>query len=231
MDFQTVMQTLEGFGTAQNRKIYGRHGVSGEMFGVSYANQKILAKKIKTDHPLAQALWDTQIHDAKILAVTVADPKAISETQLDRWVRQLGNYVVTDAFSTLVEKTPFAKSKSDAWINDDDEWISTAGWNLVARIALRDKSLPDAYFEDRLKIIESDIHTRKNRTRYSMNSALIAIGIRNEHLREQALAVAEKIGKVDVDHLQTSCKTPDAITYINKTIAHRNKKKVAQAVN
>ena len=57
-----------------------------------------------------------------------------------------------------------------------------------------------------------------------MNGALIAIGIRNPVLQAKALAVAAQIGKVDVDHGQTSCKTPDAGAYILKTVQHREKK-------
>jgi len=37
------------------------------------------------------------------------------------------------------------------------------------------------------------------------------------------LAAAKRIGKVEVDHGETSCKTPDASTYIRKAVARRSK--------
>ena len=49
----------------------------------------------------------------------------------------------------------------------------------------------------------------------AMNSALIAIGIRNEDLERKAIEIARN-GKVHVDHGATSCKTPDAESYIKK---------------
>ena len=52
-----------------------------------------------------------------------------------------------------------------------------------------------------------------------MNSALISIGVRNSKLERKALAAAKRIGKVEVDHGETSCKTPDATAYIKKTVA------------
>ncbi len=55
-----------------------------------------------------------------------------------------------------------------------------------------------------------------------MNNALIAIGIFRPKFQEQALIVAKMIGKIDVDHGLTSCKTPDATDYIIKSIT-RNK--------
>ena len=40
-----------------------------------------------------------------------------------------------------------------------------------------------------------------------------------------ATAAAKRIGKVDVDHGETGCKTPDAAPYIAKAAAHRKKKR------
>ena len=74
MTLRETMKALEKAGTAQTRKIYGRHGVTGPMYGVSYATLGQLKKKIKTDHALAEQLWATGNHDARILATMVADP-------------------------------------------------------------------------------------------------------------------------------------------------------------
>ena len=55
----TVAETMlerEALGTAQNRKIYRRHGAGGNLFGVSFANLNALKKGLKTDHALALAL-------------------------------------------------------------------------------------------------------------------------------------------------------------------------------
>ena len=54
-----------------------------------------------------------------------------------------------------------------------------------------------------------------------MNGALIAIGVRSPGLEQQALKVAAVIGKVEVDHGDTSCETPDAAAYIARTLAKK----------
>ena len=79
-----------------------------------------------------------------------------------------------------------------------------------------------------LKIVEKNIHSSKNRTREAMNQAMISIGIRNNYLKGTAISVAKVVGTVEVDHGETWCKTPDAILYINKTWARRNKKNKAK---
>ncbi len=75
-----------------------------------------------------------------------------------------------------------------------------------------------------MKTIEREVHGRPNRVRYSMNSALIAIGMRNATLERRAIAAARRIGKVEVDHGETGCKTPDPIPYIQRAKARRKAK-------
>jgi 3-methyladenine DNA glycosylase AlkD len=226
MSLDEVMEALKAAGTEQNRKTYARHGVKHALYGVSYADLGKLKKRIKVDHALALALWATGVHDARILSAMVADPDQADEALIDEWAQDLGDYVITDAFADYVFQTPLARQKMESWIHSEDEWIGQAGWRLVAKFAMQDLSLPDAYFEALLAQIEAEIHTRKNRVRDAMNIALIAIGIRNALLQAEALDSAGKIGKVKVDHGQTNCKTPDAAGYILKTVKHREEKVV-----
>ena len=228
MNCQSVLTELKSLGTAQNRKVYGRHGVEGPMFGVSYKDLGRLTKKLKTDHRLARRLWASGNHDARVLATMVADPAHVDSSMADRWVKDLDNYVLTDALAGLVGKSPVARVKADKWIRSKQEWIGAAGWAIVARLAMSEPELKDAYFADLVRRIEKRIHAAPNRTRHSMNTALIALGVRNPSLRKPVLAAARRIGKVEVDHGQTGCKTPDAAAYIAKTLAHRRKKTAAK---
>lgn len=220
MTFGEVMTRLEEMGTAQNRKIYARHGVPEPMFGVSYANLEKLARKIGVDQPLAERLWASGNHDAQVLATRVADPARFGRRDLDLWARALSSHVLTDAFSALAGRTAHARIKADAWCRAHGEWKGQAGWNVVAYLALHDRAPEDAYFAERLRQIEAEVHQRPNRVRHAMNGALIAIGLRNPELEALALATARRIGPVEVDHGETGCRTPDAVAYIAK--AKRN---------
>lgn len=224
MNCQETLRQLESLGTEQNRKVYRRHGVSANLFGVSYAHQHKLAKALKGNHPLALELWASGNHDARVLATLIADPAQGDDQLLDEWVCDLDSYGLTNAFAGFAGKTDRARDKAEQWRNSAEEWPGRAGWQLVSHLAMQDKDLPDAYFLARLEEIEGEIHTRKNRVRDAMNNALIAIGIRNAALEPPALAAAARIGKVIVDHGQTGCKTPDAATYIQRTLArHRQR--------
>jgi 3-methyladenine DNA glycosylase AlkD len=212
-----VLEQLRALGTEQACKTYRRHGVREEVFGVSYADLGKLAKRIKVNHALALELWASGVHDARVLATMIADPRQADDATLEAWAADLDNYVISDALTSFVVKTPLARHKMEEWTRRTGrEWIAAVGWNVLGGIALRDTALPESYFQPYLASIERDIHTSLNRVRYAMNNTLIAIGGRSPVLREQATAAARRIGPVQVDHGRTGCKTPDAVSYIDK---------------
>src|SRR5512138_1789984 len=163
-----VMQQLEGWGSEQTRKTYGRHGVKDAMFGVSFANLGALKKKIKQDHALALDLWATGNHDARIFALMIADPARADAALIERWAGDLNNYVLSDALASFASRTPDAKAIAEDFIERDNEWVESVGWAILGNLALHDESLPDSYFETYLPRIERDIHTVKNRVRHEL---------------------------------------------------------------
>ncbi|MBK6766769.1 MAG: DNA alkylation repair protein [bacterium] len=219
-----LMAEMKKRGTAQAVKIYKRHGMVEPLFGVSFADLYKLQKQIKTDHALAVELWATGNGDARHLATMIADPALFTSKQIDAWVKDQNCTGVCDLTGGLVARTKFAREKADTWIQSKDEWIGRTGWNVICSLALDAKNeLPDAYFEGLLKRLEKEIHGAKNFTRHMMNMALISIGGRNAKLRLLAETAATRIGKVHVDHGETSCKTPEAIPYIAKMWARKKK--------
>lgn len=218
MNVRQVLAKLKALGTAQNRKIYARHGISGVAYGVSYANLGSLKKQLKIDHALATALWQSGNHDAQVLATMVADPKQTTARQLEGWAKDLDNHVLCGALSDLAAQSPAAHSLAKKWVARKGEWHASAGWSLFAQLALDGEcDIDDGEWEAHLQTIEATIHQSKNRVRYSMNNALIAIGLRSAVLQQQAIVAARRIGVVEVDHGETSCKTPDAVAYIEKS--------------
>ncbi|TCJ82125.1 UNVERIFIED_ORG: 3-methyladenine DNA glycosylase AlkD [Bacillus cereus] len=226
MLLEEVMQQLEEYGTEQNRKIFKNHGAKEPLFGVSFANLKLLKKKIKKDHDLAILLWETKNMDAMTLATMILDPKKVTTAQLNKWVQEVDYYCLMDVLMTAICTSPIAIERMEEWTKSDDEWIGRAGWSLLANIAIKNKTLHDDFFLPYLEEIKTYIHNEKNRKREAMNRALIAVGVRNESLERQAIETARVIGKVEVDHGETSCKTPDAEAYIKKTKERAEKKKV-----
>ena len=218
-----VLDQLRERGKESFRKTYRRHGAGERLFGVSTADLKSLQKALKKNDAIARELWASGWYDARILATMIADPAQLDEATLDAWSHDLDCYPIIDAFGALVARTSFARAKAEQWMAADDESIESAGWRVLAHLAMNDASLPDSYFASRIEAIRRGISGAKNRVRHEMNSALIAIGVRNDALETKATEAAGAIGKVQVDHGETACETPDAASYIAKTLARRKK--------
>lgn len=213
-----VLAELKELGTAQNRKVYGRHGVTGELYGVSYAHLKKLEKRYRGEHELALELWESGVHDARILATQIADSGALTAKVLDAWLRAVDNHVLADAVAQAAARSSKAVRCAERWRARKKEWPAATGWNLYGRLV---GELVAAQHQATLVEIEERIHDSPNRVRHAMNGALIAIGSEGGALQKAAVAAAKRIGTVEVDHGETGCKTPAAIPYIEKTVAHR----------
>jgi 3-methyladenine DNA glycosylase AlkD len=220
MTSQQLLIQLQKLGKPKTVAIYTKHGVTGACYGVNYGDLKPLAKKVGKNQTLALELWKSGVHDARIAATMIAEPQKMSRADIETWVGDCNNYVLTEAVAAVAAAMPEALEIARDWIARKDEWQTTAGWNVIGILA----SKGGVSKEDGralLEHIEKAIHRQPNRTRHAMNGVLIGLGGYVDALRPRALAVAKAIGKVDVDHGETGCVTPDAAGYIAKLQAHR----------
>lgn len=135
-----------------------------------------------------------------------------------------------DGALALAAKVPGVRERADRWSASTRDWTAQAGWDLYGQLALHDSNLDEASFVELLERIEAGIAGAGNRTRHSMNGALIAIGMRSPALRAAAEAAAGRIGPVRVDHGRTGCVTPPAVPYIAKSWDRRTAKGGAAGV-
>ncbi len=219
-----AMAALEAAGSEQTRRTYARHGVTQPMFGVSFATLKTLLKKIKVDHELALALWQTNNFDARNLAVKVVDPQRMSEAELDAWALDPCARMCSGYVAQVAAEGPHAQGCVQRWLGATPDSLRCVGWTLVGALAMADESIAETWFAERLQEIESRIHGVPNGQREVMNQTVIAIGCRSAALRAAATAAAQRIGKVKIDHFDTACKTPDAAIAIEKAWGHSQSK-------
>ena len=152
-----------------------------------------------------------------MLALQVADPGKVTRSDADRWLEDGPVHFVGCYLTDLLAKTPIADATMRAWMKSPNEFTREMGYGLVgARLKVDPDSIGDADAERMLATIEKEIHRSPNWARYAMNGALISIGIFKPGLKKRAIEAARRIGKVSVDHGETSCTTPEAEPYIEK---------------
>ncbi|MFZ1404772.1 MAG: DNA alkylation repair protein [Anaerolineae bacterium] len=166
-----------------------------DTLGVSIPVVRELAKRAGRDHALAAALWESGIHEARVLAALVDDPRWVTEEQMERWVTAFDSWDVCDQVcSNLFDRTPFAWGKTVAWSSRPEEFVKRAGFVLIAALAVHDKRASDQQFEALLPIIAREADDARNFVKKAVNWALRGIGKRNRALNTLAIATAQTIG-------------------------------------
>ena len=151
-----------------------------------------------TRHPLALALWKTDIYEARMLAAVVEDPARITAAQMDRWARDFDNWAICDhCCFHLFDETPHAWAKIDRWTRRREEFVKRAGFALLASVALHDKRAPDAPFVRALGLIAREACDDRNFVKKGVSWALRSIGRRNPALKAAALSLARRLAASD----------------------------------
>ena len=219
ISLEEVIRELESLATEQTKKVYRAHGVHEPHWGVPTTAMRPLAKKIKRNQPLAEQLYATGNYDAMYFAGMIADPKVMTEEDFDRWMDSAYFFMLSDyVVSVSLAETDFAQTVADRWIKSGEELRMSAGWACYEWLL---GSRPDNQFDPEkiiamLNTVETTIHNQPNRTRYSMNGFVIAVGVSFVQLHEEALRVAEKIGTVNVSTEKGKCSVPVAAEAIRK---------------
>jgi 3-methyladenine DNA glycosylase AlkD len=190
-----VIAEMRSRARPENLSGMARYGIATERaFGISIYDLRPLARRIGTDHGLAAELWQTGIHEARILAAYVDDPAQVEDEQLERWVADFDSWDVCDQVcSSLFDRTASAWSKAVEWAARDEEFVKRAAFVLMAALAVHDKRAGDARFLELLPIIERGAADERNFVKKAVNWALRQIGKRNAALNGAAVAAARRI--------------------------------------
>ena len=162
--------------------------------GVRTPEIRRMAKQLGRDTVLAAKLWDTGIHEVRVLATMVADPRNFTLAQADKWVGDIQSWGVCDAFSyQLCDATPWAETAIRKWAKDEREFVRRAAFATIAGRAVHAKKSPDAEFLAYLPLIEQYAFDDRNFVRKAVNWALRQIGKRSAGLLPAAIACAERV--------------------------------------
>lgn len=196
-DVQKVLRELSSSASKQYRAdMAARYGIvtRAEVYGTPVAKLKLIAKRLGRDHALADALWRSGVHDARMLATMVDAPEQVSVAQMDRWKKDFDNWAIVDtACFNLFDRTPYAFRQIDKWSKAQDEFVKRAAFALLASVALHGHGA-DADHLQGLALIEREAADPRNFVKKGVSWALRAIGgKKSPPLRAAARALAQKL--------------------------------------
>ena len=201
MDSETVMNELEALGKERTKKSYLSNGAREPLFGVATGAMKPIAKKIKTDQALADELYATGNYDAMYFAGIIADPKAMTEADFERWMDGAYFYMLSDyVVAVTLSESDIAQDVADKWIASGDELRMSAGWSCYCWLLgnRKDNEFSKDKISKMLELAKSTIHEAPERTKASMNNFIYTVGISYIPLSEKAVETAKQTGTVEL---------------------------------
>ncbi len=199
MEYQETMKKLKSLSNPKAVEGMARFGISPKnTYGVSIPNLRKMAKEIGTDNKLAKQLWSSEIHEARILAGMIDDPKNVTEAQMEKWVKDFDSWDVCDQVCmNLFDKTKFAYQKAIEWSSKKEEFVKRAGFAMMAVLAWHDKKANDKQFEKFFPFIKKGSTDERNFVKKAVNWALRQIGKRDLNLNKRAIKVAKEIKNIN----------------------------------
>ena len=199
MKYEEVLKKLKSMSTPENVEGMARYGINPKNnLGISIYKLRPLAKEIGKNHELALKLWDSGIHDARLLAVFLDDPAEVTNEQMDSWAKDFDSWDVCDqACTSLFDLTPMAWKKVFEWAEHDEEFVKRAAFSIIAGLAVHDKKASDKDFEQLSPLIKKCSVDERNYVKKAVNWALRNIGKRNLTLNKKMIKLAEEILKID----------------------------------
>jgi len=194
-----IVAILQSMANPHNVAGMARFGISiNNTLGVSVPQMRKLAAGIKKDHTLALQLWETGIHEARIVATMIDAPKLVTPEQMESWAKDFDSWDVCDqACMGLFSHTPLGIEKARQWSERKEEFVKRAGFALMASLALGKKEASEEQLAAFLSDIEREAGDERNFVKKAVNWALRQIGKKNPCLNKLAVETAERIRKQD----------------------------------
>jgi len=201
MDLETVMQELEALGKERTKKIYMSNGALEPLFGVATGQMKPIAKKIKQNQPLAEQLYNTGNYDAMYFAGVIADPKAMTEADFERWIDAAYFYMLSDyVVAVTLAETDIAQEVADKWIASGEELKMSAGWSCYCWLLgnRRDSEFSEEKIANMLELVKNTITDAPERAKSAMNYFMYTVGVSYVPLHDKAVETAKAVGPIEM---------------------------------
>ena len=216
----TLAEALGELAALEDPKMRAANEKRGDDHGMNLSRLRAVAKRIKTDQPLAQELWSTGDTPARLLALLICKPRDFTADELDAMIRETRPPKVNDWFVNYVaKKTPLAEEMRLRWFDDADPTVAAAAWSLTSVRVAKD---PDGLDLDHLlDLIERDMKDAAPRPQWSMNETLATIGIHHPALRARALEIGARLPGLADYPTAPGCTSPFAPSWITEIVRRR----------
>jgi 3-methyladenine DNA glycosylase AlkD len=214
---EEVFTELAALGNEKVRARNSKNGASDNQFGVQLGQLRKIADKLKANHQLGLALWETQNVDAQLLAALLVQPKNLSVKQMEAMVQSIHFSQVADwLINYVVKNHPEKETLRVSWLKNPNNWLARAAWTLTAeRVAQNPDGLELSALLER---IETQMASAAQEVQWTMNACLANIGIHHPQHRERAIEIGEHLGIYRDYPVSKGCTSPFAPIWIGEIV-------------
>ena len=196
--YDSLIKKLNSLANKDNVAGMQRFGIKGgKMLGISVTVIRKLAGEYKRNHALALKLWESGIHEARIMASIIADPEQLDEKMMDKWTADFDSWDTVDQVcGNLYSRRPdLAYNKIGKWSRDNREFVRRAAFSLLCYLTVHDKTATDDKLAAYFPLIKKYSSDERNFVRKAVNWSLRQIGKRNKNLNKKAARLALELSK------------------------------------
>jgi len=204
MDYKEIIKKFKVLESRKNVEGMARFGIrpKTKVYGVPIPELRKIAKDLKINptknHELALTLWDSKIHEARILAGYIEEAGKITEKQFEKWVKDFDSWDVVDQVcSAVLDKTSFVRKKIFELADRKEEFVKRTAFTLICCLAVHNKKMPDKDFLKFFPLVKKASTDERNFVKKAVNWSLRQIGKRNKNLNNKAVKLAKDISKLD----------------------------------
>jgi len=191
---EEILEDLRAAGSETNRAGMARFGIdTSRAFGVPLAILRPMARSIGQSPLLAQDLWASGYHEARLLAILLTLPRALSPELALAWLADIRSWDLCDQLMNVLARRAGSDELVPALAADEREFVRRAAFALVAWRAVHAKSAPEAEFLAYLDLIRQAATDERNFVWKAVHWALRQIGKRSVGLHAPALDLAEEL--------------------------------------
>lgn len=195
---EELLNQLRRLANPNNVAGMARYGINPQQaLGISIYELRRIAKTVQPSHPLAEELWASGIHEARILASYIEHPTWVSEEQMEHWASDFNSWDLCDQVCGLFEQTPFAYAKAIEWSGRPEEFVKRAAFAIIAGLAVHDQQASDQKLAQFFPVIIRQSIDERNFVKKAVNWALRNLGKRNRELNRLAIETARQIQLID----------------------------------
>jgi 3-methyladenine DNA glycosylase AlkD len=199
VDADEAVAWLKVHASRKVREGMARYGLpSDKALGVGVGAIQKYGKQLGKSQALAEALWETDIYEARLLASFVGEADKLTPKLMDRWCRDFDNWGVVDTVCfKLFDQSPHAWGRIEPWTKLKGEFQCRAGYVLLACVAAHSDSVPDEKFLAYLPLLERGATDERNFVKKGVSWALRMVGLQSPGLRKACTAVARRHAESD----------------------------------